>query len=269
MRASVPGRTAAAFALLACTLALPARGQDQSAGEEPIPGEEASEGDARAVYDPFEPFNRGIFSFNEGLDRWVLEPVAIGWDTVMPDPFERGIANFFDNLSVVRRVANALLQGKPRMAGSNLGRFAINTTFGMLGFFDPAGEHGFAPAEEDFGQTLGVWGSPPGPYLVLPFFGPSNPRDAVGLAVDTFVLTPEYYFIPYYVTYPATGTRIINARSLALETVRAERAAAFDFYSAVRSAFVQYRLNQVRDRVEQPEDQDADEDLYMLEDEEE
>jgi phospholipid-binding lipoprotein MlaA len=259
----------AAFAMLAFALAaaMPARSQENEA----IPAEEAAEpeDEPRGVHDPLETMNRGIFTFNDTLDRWVLEPIAIGWDTVVPHPVQRGIANFFDNLSVPRRVVNDLLQGKPRKAGSDLGRFAINTTFGMLGFFDPAGEHGFAAADEDFGQTLGVWGSPPGPYLVLPFFGPSNPRDTAGLAVDTIVLTPEYYFIPYYVSYPATGTRIINTRSLALENVRAERAAAFDFYAAVRSAYVQYRANQVRDRVEEPEDQDADEDFYILEDEEE
>ena len=268
MRATAVGR-AAVFAL-ACALAsaLPAHAQDPIAGEEPIPGEDELEGEARAVYDPLETVNRGIFSFNDAADRWVLEPVATGWDYVMPDPFQRGISNFFGNLSAPRRILNDLLQGKPRKAGSDLGRFAINTTFGLLGFFDPAGEHGFAPADEDFGQTLGVWGSPPGPYLVLPFFGPSNPRDTVGLAVDT-ASTPEFWLAPYYVSYPATATRLVNTRSLALETVRAERAAAFDFYSAGRSAYVQYRANQVRDRVAEPEDQDADEDLYILEDEEE
>jgi phospholipid-binding lipoprotein MlaA len=143
----------------------------------------------------------------------------------------------------------------------------INTTFGVLGFFDPAGAEGIAPGNEDFGQTLGVWGVPAGPYLVLPFFGPSNPRDTAGLVLDT-LLSPELYFTPWYVSYPATGTRVVNTRSLALETVRAERAAAFDFYAAVRSAYVQYRANLLRDRAAEPEDHDEDEDLYDLEDEE-
>jgi phospholipid-binding lipoprotein MlaA len=254
---------AAALALLACAFALPARGQGQAEAES-IAGEQ--KGEARAVYDPLEKINRGIFAFNDACDRWVLEPVATGWDTVMPDPFQRGISNFFGNLSVPRRILNDLLQAKPGKAGSDLGRFAINTTFGLIGFFDPAGEHGFPPADEDFGQTLGVWGIPPGPYLVLPFFGPSDPRDTVGLVGDT-VTTPEFWLAPYYVSYPATATRLVNARSLTLEMVRAERASAFDFYSAVRSAYVQYRANQVRDRAEEPEDHDADEDLYQLEDE--
>lgn len=256
-----PDQLAAAFTLLACVLAPPARAQDVADEEVPVAGEEA-----RAISDPLETMNRGIFWFNEKCDQWVLEPVAIGWDWVMPDPFQRGIRNFFDNLSAPRRIVNDLLQGKPRKAGNDLGRFAINTAFGMLGFFDPAGEHGFAPADEDFGQTLGVWGSPPGPYLMLPLFGASNPRDAVGLAADT-LLTPEFYFIPYYGSYPGAAVRIINTRSLVLEQIRAERASAFDFYAAVRSAYTQYRANQVRDRVVEPEDQNADEDLYILEDE--
>ena len=228
----------------------------------------ASAAEARAVHDPWQPLNRGIFAFNEFADRYFIEPIAIGWDTVVPDPVQHGIDNFFRNVGTPRRIANDLLQGKPRKAGSDLGRFAINTSFGLLGFFDPAGAEGFPPADEDFGQTLGVWGVPPGPYLVLPLLGPSSPRDATGLAVETFVLSPEYYYIPFYVSYPLTGTRVVNTRSLVLETVRAERAAAFDFYAAVRSAHVQFRANQVRDRAEEPEDQDVDEDFYYLEDEE-
>jgi phospholipid-binding lipoprotein MlaA len=229
---------------------------------------EAGASEGRAVGDPWEPMNRGIFAFNDRLDRWLLEPIAIGWDTVVPDPAQRGIANVFANLATPRRVANDLLQAKPAKAGDDLGRFIINTTFGILGIFDPAGAEGIAPGDEDFGQTLGVWGVPPGPFLVLPFFGPSSPRDASGLAVDSVALTPEFWFVPWYVSSPAASTRVINARSLALEAVRAEREAAFDLYSAVRSAYVQYRINQVRDRAAEPEDQDQDEQLYELEDEE-
>ncbi|HKA15963.1 MAG TPA: VacJ family lipoprotein, partial [Myxococcota bacterium] len=195
------------------------------------------------------------------------EPVATGWDWVMPDSVERGIANLFANIATPHRIANDLLQGKPGKARDDYCRFAINTVFGLVGFFDPARAAGIAPGDEDFGQTLGVWGVPFGPYLVLPFFGPSSPRDAAGLAVDT-LLSPEFYFAPWYVSYPAAGTRVINARAQSLETVRAERASAFDFYAAVRSAYVQYRANQLRDRSQEPENHDADEKLYELEEEE-
>jgi len=244
---------------LVCVLAAtgPARGEESAEAElERDPG-------SRAVYDPWEPMNRAIFAFNEFADHWLVEPLATGWDTVVPEPVQRGIDHFFQNLSTPRRLANDLLQGKPGKAGNTFGRFLINTTFGLAGFFDPASDAGFPPADEDFGQTLGVWGVPPGPYLVLPVLGPSSPRDTAGLAVDAFVFTPEVYFVPFYVSYSLTGTRLLNSRSLALETVRAERASAFDFYAAVRSAYMQYRANQVRDRAEDPEEED--EDFYYFE----
>lgn len=258
-------RVAAGIALLAGAL-----GAATPSGAQPVPEAaiEAETGDEqRAVWDPWQPMNRAIFSFNEFVDRWMLEPVATGWDVVVPDPAQRGIANFFANAATPRRIANDLLQGKLDKAGNDFGRFAINTTFGFLGLFDPAGAEGIPPGDEDFGQTLGVWGVPSGPYLVLPMLGSSSPRDTGGLVVDTG-LSPEFYFAPWYVSYPTTGTRVVNARSLVLESVRAEREAAFDFYSAVRSAYVQYRANQVRDRVAEPEGEDVNEGLYDLEEEE-
>jgi phospholipid-binding lipoprotein MlaA len=264
MKASATWRVALACALFASSLtAGPSRAEEAAAED----AGEAPAAEQRAVYDPWVTMNRGIFSFNDFLDRYFLEPVATGWDFVVPDPVQRGISNFFANAATPRRVANDLLQWKLDKAGNDLARFAINTGFGFAGFFDPATAKGIAPGDEDFGQTLGVWGLSTGPYLVLPFFGPSSPRDATGLVVDT-LLSPEFYFAPWYVSTPITGTRVINARSRTLETVRAERASAFDFYAAVRSAYVQYRVNQLRDRAAEPEDHDEDEDLYNLDDEE-
>jgi len=247
-------RAAPLAVLLLCALAVTGSARGEDSAEADAEGGSGS----RAVYDPWEPMNRAIFAFNEFADRWLIEPIAIGWDTVVPEPVQHGIDHFFQNLSTPRRIANSLLQGNPRQAGSVFGRFLINTTFGLAGFFDPAGDAGFPPADEDFGQTLGVWGVPPGPYLVLPVLGPSSPRDTAGLAVDGLAFTPEVYFIPFYVSYSLTGTNLLNSRSLALETVRAERASAFDFYAAVRSAFIQYRANQVRNRAEDPEEEDED-----------
>ncbi len=225
------------------------------------------EGEEGGIYDPWEGLNRKTFAFNEWADRWFVEPLAIGWDTVVPDPAQRGVDNFFENINTTRRIANDLLQGKPGKAGDDFGRLLVNTTFGIAGLFDVATDLGYPAADEDFGQTLGVWGTPAGPYFVIPFLGPSNVRDAGGLAFESFVMTPEYYFFPFYVSYISTGTRLLNDRALALETLRAERAAAFDFYSAVRSAYVQYRENQVRDRADAPEE--TDEDLYYFEDDDE
>jgi phospholipid-binding lipoprotein MlaA len=263
MKTGAPVRAASAVALFAGALAM--AGPLRADPSDEAGADEVSERERGTVYDPWEPMNRGIFAFNDFTDRYLIEPIAIGWDTVLPDPVQQGIANFFANVATPRRLVNDLLQAKPKKAGDDLGRFVINTTFGVLGLFDPARTMGLAPGDEDFGQTLAVWGVPGGPYLVLPLFGPSNPRDTVGLGVDV-ALAPEFYFAPWYVSYPTTGIRVINARALALEAVRAERAAAFDFYAAVRSAYVQYRANQVRDRSQEPEGQD--EDLYDLDDEE-
>jgi phospholipid-binding lipoprotein MlaA len=268
MKPRRPVRAAAGVARLAGALAVAAASQAQ-----PMPdgvGETASpRAESRAVYDPWETMNRGTFAFNEFIDRYLMEPVATGWNVVVPDPAQHGIANFVANAATPCRIANDLLQGKLDKAGDDLGRFAINTTFGVAGLFDPAAAEGIASGNEDFGQTLGVWGVPAGPYLVLPLLGPSSPRDAAGLAVDT-ALSPEFYVayvVPWYVSYPITGTRVINARSLVLETVRAERESAVDFYAAVRSAYVQYRANQLRDRAHEPEGQDGNEELYHLEEE--
>lgn len=218
------------------------------------------------IQDPWEPMNRAIFAFNEKLDIWLLEPVARAWDWALPDFVLRGIDNVVENGRTPGRLLNDLLQGKPEKFGDDLGRFLVNTTFGLGGLFDPAGASGLPAGDEDFGQTLGVWGVPPGPYLVLPFLGPYNPRDTLGYAVDSVTFEPERWFIPFYVNLGISSTNVVNGRALLLEEIAAERRAAFDFYAAVRNAAVTFRANQVRDRVASVEDQD-EEDLYYLDDE--
>lgn len=249
----MPAPRSALFALLLLiAAAAPASAQDPAGPD----GD-----DQGAVHDPWEGMNRGIFSFNETLDRWILEPVATGWDFVMPDPVERAITRFFHNASFPVRFANDLLQWKPLAAAHDVGRFALNTTAGIGGLFDPASDVGLLDSDEDFGQTLGVWGVPPGPYLVLPLLGPSNPRDTGGLVVDSATLVYPY-FLPFYVNIASTAVGIVNRRSRLLETIREERAAAFDFYVAVRNAYVQRRENQIADR--QPKSEESDDDLYNL-----
>ena len=210
------------------------------------------------VNDPWEGMNRGIFSFNEGADRWVLEPVAKGWDFIVPDPVERAIGRFFVNIRFPVVFLNNLLQGKPVHAAEDLGRFLVNTTIGVGGFFDPASRFGMARNDEDFGQTLGFWGVPPGPYLVLPVFGPSSPRDTVGLAVDT--ATQAYrFFIPWWINLSVGAVNVINTRSSFLEQYAAERRDAIDLYAFRRNLHIQSRENLVNDRVETS---DVDDDLY-------
>jgi len=214
----------------------------------------AASGDP-AVHDPWEGTNRGIFAFNEGVDRWFLEPVATGWDFVMPDPVQSSLKRFFRNLGFPVVFVNDLLQGKPVAAAQDVGRFLLNSTAGIAGLFDPATEVGLPTNDEDFGQTLGVWGVPPGPYLVLPLLGPSSPRDTGGLAVDSATLVYPF-FLPWFVNFASTSVNIVNRRSLLLETIREERKSAFDFYVAVRNAYVQRRENQVSDHEAKPEESD-------------
>ncbi|HSK28738.1 MAG TPA: VacJ family lipoprotein, partial [Candidatus Limnocylindria bacterium] len=128
--------------------------------------------------DPWEPFNERMFWFNKDiLDRFLLKPIATGWDFILPDPIQRGFRNFFDNLAVVRRVVNNGLQGKPAGAATELARFTINSTIGIAGFFDVAKEgFGIEQRDEDAGQTFGVWGAGPGPYLILPLLPPLTVR---------------------------------------------------------------------------------------------
>jgi phospholipid-binding lipoprotein MlaA len=139
------------------------------------------------VYDPWEPMNRRIYNFNAIFDQYVFLPVVRGYEFVLPEFAQKGISNFFKNLTEVTNLMNSLLQFKVDKFGSTASRIVINTTLGVGGLFDVATAGGFQRANEDFGQTLGYYGLGPGPYLVLPILGPSDLRDTAGLAVDTVV----------------------------------------------------------------------------------
>ena len=197
--------------------------------------------------DPWEGFNEAMFNFNrEILDRYVLKPVATAWDFVLPDPVQRGLHNFFDNLAVVRRVMNNALQLKFEGAGKEVARFAINSTVGVAGFFDVAKDgFGIEQSDEDTGQTFGVWGAPPGPYLVLPFLPPLTIRDGIGLLFDT-AMTPYIYFIPWYASLGGNVTNIVNERSLNLDRFERVAETTIDLYSAVRNAYLQRRAAAIR-----------------------
>lgn len=142
--------------------------------------------------DPYEDFNRQMFAFNEGFDQAVLEPVAHGYRAITNEPIREGVGNFSSNLGEPLTFVNHVLQGKIPDAGATFGRFVINTTVGIAGIFDPASSMGIARTKEDFGQTLGTWGVDSGPFLVLPFVGPTNPRDLAGLGGD-LALNPLNY----------------------------------------------------------------------------
>jgi phospholipid-binding lipoprotein MlaA len=197
--------------------------------------------------DPFEGFNEKMFWFNrEVLDRYLLKPLATGWDFVLPDPVQRGVHNFFDNLSVVRRVVNNSLQLKLTGAGTELARFGINSTIGLVGFFDVAKDaFGIEQRDEDTGQTFGVWGMGPGPYLVLPFLPPLTIRDGVGYAFDA-AMTPYTYFIPWWGTVAGTATNTVNERSLNLDRFERVAESTVDLYGAVRNACLQRRAAAIK-----------------------
>lgn len=204
------------------------------------PGEDFDE-------DPWEGFNEKMFWFNrEVLDRFVLKPVATGWDFIFPDPVQRGVHNFFDNLAVVRRVVNNTLQLKLTGAATELARFTINSTVGVVGFFDVAKDaFGIEQRDEDAGQTFGVWGMGPGPYLVLPLLPPLTVRDGVGYALD-LAMTPYTYFIPWWGSLAGTATSTVNERSLNLDRFERVAESTVDLYGAVRNAYLQRRAAAIK-----------------------
>lgn len=215
--------------------------------------------------DPWEGANRAVFSFNEGVDRFVLEPVAVGWDFVLPERAQWGVTNFFDNLGMPVVFLNDLLQGKPVAAAQDVGRFAVNTTVGIVGLVDVASRLDIPAHDEDFGQTLGRWGLPAGPYVVLPLLGPSSVRDTFGWAVDT-VSRPEFWLVDTYILAGGTAVEVVNTRARLIEEIRESRETAFDYYTFVRNAYLANRERKVRDGKPTAAGE-SDDDLYMLDEE--
>jgi len=204
--------------------------------------------EARADYDPLQPMNRKVFWFNDKLDVYVLVPVAKGWDKIAPKSVERSVSNFFTNLRSPIVIVNDLFQGKLKNGASDTGRFVVNTTIGILGFFDRATPFGLEQHVEDFGQTLGWWGLPPGPYLVIPIIGPSNPRDGVGLIADSFT-NGLSWFVPWYILIGVRSAEVVNTRAVLLEPIDEAKRASFDYYVFVRNAYLQRRNALVNDSV--------------------
>ncbi|WP_212629571.1 VacJ family lipoprotein [Pseudomonas sp. KB-10] len=200
-------------------------------------------GQAASEEDPWEGFNRPIFRFNDTLDTYALKPVAQGYRAVTPQFLEDGVHNVFGNIGDVGNLANNLLQGKLHNAGVDTGRLIFNTTFGILGFFDVAKHMGLQKNNEDFGQTLGVWGLESGPYLVIPFLGPSTVRDAAGRVPDS-LLTP-YPYMDHVPTRNVTrGVQVVDTRANLLQ---AERLISGDKYIFIRNAYLQSREYKIKD----------------------
>jgi phospholipid-binding lipoprotein MlaA len=197
------------------------------------------------TFDPLEKINRPIFSFNRTLDKYLLRPVAKGYDTVAPKALKFAVTNFFSNLQQPMYVVNNLLQGKPGGAARQTGRFVINTVLGLGGIVDAARDANLPAEKEDFGQTLAVWGIGGGPYLMLPLLGPSNPRDGVGLIAD-LQIDPLYRYGDASVRDKLLILRVIDTRRQLLPADKAIKEAV-DPYIFVREAYLQNRRFEIYD----------------------
>ena len=196
-----------------------------------------------APRDPFEPFNRAMFSFNEKVDEYALKPVALGYRAVTPKFFRTGVSNVLSNLRSPVVFANDVLQAAPERAGATLARFGVNSTIGVVGVFDVAKEMGITKHGEDFGQTMGRWGIHPGPYLVIPFFGPSSVRDGIGSLVDVGLDPLTYARFDgddaFRITRTALG--VVSAREAGIEAVNNVYETSIDPYVTVRTTYSEIR----------------------------
>lgn len=209
---------------------------------------------AEEPWDPIEPVNRGIFWFNDKFDYYIMEPVAQGYDDVMPEGVKEGVTHFFKNLRYPQYLLSDVVQFKFGQAGTHTGRFLINSTLGLFGIFDVATEFGIEEEKEDFGIALAYHGVPSGPYLVIPFIGPSNLRDAIGLGVDTAV--HPISLVGYSnlsdnqksaITLSLTGMRIVDLRYGLLDAVDAAKESSLDYYLFVQAAYYQHRAGEIYD----------------------
>ena len=198
-------------------------------------------------WDPIEPVNRAVYKFNDTADRYVLQPVARGYDTITPDPVQRSVGNFFDNVREPVNMANSALQLKWGAFNTSLGRLMVNTTAGVGGLFDVASAVGVAEVDEDLGQTFGYWGLGQGPYLVLPFLGPSTGRDLTGRLGDQVFYPLTYVDEDYdYVVWSLRALELIDYRAslLGFEETLAQQ---FDPYAFMRGYYLENRLKAVYD----------------------
>jgi phospholipid-binding lipoprotein MlaA len=242
------------------------RSPPETQSDEPLdPFARADEG-AGDEYDPWEPMNANIFEFNRQVDRFVLKPVAKGYDFILPDLVQVGISNIFYNLRFAPRFLNNVFQGKIKGAGIEVGRFLINSTVGLAGFFDLAKKIDLVTSEEDLGQTLGFYGVKSGPYLVLPLFPPFTVRDFVGYVGDVFLNPINWMVVPIIevdgvpsviahknrtttsiIQIGARVGEIVNERSRNLEKYQGVEEATLDLYTAVRNAYLQKRAQSIRE----------------------
>jgi phospholipid-binding lipoprotein MlaA len=220
----------------------------------PDPSDPDAVAEFRQNNDPIEPFNRAMFSVNQGIDRVVLRPVAVGYREVVPQPIRTGIRNILGNLRTPVILANDMLQGEPRRAGDTLGRFLINSTLGLGGIFDVAkSQFGVPGHTEDYGQTLAVWGVGEGAYLFIPVIGPSNPRDltgfGLGIASDPLTWVGQGAAVSA-LTATRTGVSVVDTRESLIEVLDTVNRESLDPYAILRSAYRQRRNAEIRNSLD-------------------
>jgi phospholipid-binding lipoprotein MlaA len=219
------------------------------AAPDPLSAEDLDFGEAELPPDPFEPANRKLFAFNQGVERFVLDPMVRGYRFLVPEPARRSLRRAFENLNAPVIVVNDVLQGRFEDAAEAVGCFALNSTVGWAGLFDAAGEMGWEMRPADFGQTLARIGVGSGPYLVLPILGPSTVRDGFGDVVDQLFHPLSYVLGPgatWYLTGMVGGGTGLAKLDEARDQLQALRESSVDFYAALRSAYLQHRTAQLR-----------------------
>ena len=219
----------------------------------PDPSDPEAVAEFRQTNDPAEPFNRTMYSVHEAIDSTVLRPVAVAYRDVVPRPVRRGVTNVLGNLRTPVILVNDMLQGESRRAGDTLGRFVINSTIGLGGIFDVAGEHfGVRGHTEDWGQTMARWGIGEGPYLFVPVLGPSNPRDLLGFGLG-IASDPQTWFGQGVAVDVLAGTRtgmtVIDTRESLIEPLDEVQRSSLDPYATLRSAYRQRRNAEIENRL--------------------
>lgn len=214
----------------------------------------SADGDVTGIYDPFEESNRMTFAFNKAVDKNVIHPVITGYRAITPKPVRSGLRNFLRNLRSPVTFINQVLQGDFDGAGTVVVRTAINSTVGVGGIFDVAGHEGIEYEPEDFGQTLAVWGVDHGPYMVVPFIGPSSLRDYSGYFVDSLMDPLRWYLFnvdeePLY--YAKFGADYLDLRDSLMDVLKEIEASSIDYYASVRSTYYQQREALVNDQTSQ------------------
>lgn len=221
--------------------------------------------------DPLEGMNRKVYAFNTSADKMLFKPIAEGYDAALPAPVKESVSNVFSNLSEIPNSFNNLLQGKVKNSATSLLRFGMNSTIGVLGMFDPATDVGVNQTPEDLGQTLAVWGVPSGPYVVLPFLGPSNVRDGSASLLTTAFLDEGDLFFDQDEQTALAVANVIQIRHRLLPTDKLLEAASIDPYEYTKSGYMQYRAasisgKKVEQKNEQFEDELFEEDVEFSDD---